>query len=104
MTGVLSDLFLPLRERLTGSLVTSAGGGYWDVSRAAWVTADERPSAVVHAACDADVAAVVEFAHAHGLRVVARDAAARGHRAGTVVLDTSRLQGTTAGEVLGRGA
>jgi FAD/FMN-containing dehydrogenase len=93
MTGVLSDLFLPLRERLTGSLVTSTGG-YWDVARAAWVTADERPSAVVRAATGADVAAVVEFARAHGLRVAPRDAvAARGDRAGTVVLDTSRLDG-----------
>jgi FAD/FMN-containing dehydrogenase len=72
MTTVLTDLFLPLRERLTGSLVTSTDG-YWDVARAAWVlSVDQRPSAVVHAESAADVAATIGFAREHGLRVAPR--------------------------------
>ena len=72
MTPVLTDLFLPLRERLTGSLVTSPDG-YWDVARAAWVlNVDQRPSAVVHAESPADVVAPVDVPREHGVRVTAQ--------------------------------
>jgi FAD/FMN-containing dehydrogenase len=74
MTLTPSDLFQPLRARLTGSLVIGSDG-YWDVSRAAWVLdAPPRPSAVVHATTSEDVAATVRFAAEHGLRVVRRSA------------------------------
>ena len=99
MTTVLTDLFLPLRERLTGSLVTSSDG-YWDVARAAWVlNVEQRPSAVVHAESAADVAAAVDFAREHGLRVAPQgtghNAAPLGDLAGTLLLKTSRMRGIT---------
>ena len=99
MTTVLTDLFLPLRERLTGSLVTSTDG-YWDVARAAWVlNVDQRPSAVVHAETAEDVAATVDFAREHGLRVAAQgtghNAAPLGDLAGTLLLKTARMRGIT---------
>ena len=99
MTTVLTDLFLPLREQLTGSLVTSSDG-YWDVARAAWVlNVDQRPSAVVHAETVADVVAAVDFAREHGLRIAAQgtghNAAPLGDLAGTLLLKTARMRGIT---------
>jgi hypothetical protein len=99
MTVLDTDLFLPLRERLTGSLVTGTDG-YWDVARAAWVlNVDQRPSAVVHPHDAADVAATVDFARAHGLRVTAQgtghNAAPLGDLAGTLLVKTSRMRGIT---------
>ena len=99
MTMLDTDLFLPLRRRLAGSLVTGTDG-YWDVARAAWVlNADQRPSAVVHPQDAADVAATVDFARAHGLRVAAQgtghNAAPLGDLAGTLLIKTSRMRGIT---------
>jgi hypothetical protein len=72
--------------------VTRASG-YWDLQRAAWVLdADQRPSAVVHAATAQDVAETMAFAAEHGLRVATQgtgsDCTPLRDVSGTIVLRT----------------
>ncbi len=70
----------------------------WDQARAAWnLAADQRPEAVAFAESAGDVAAVVRFAAANGLKVAAQGT---GHGAGplpslegTILLKTERLRG-----------
>jgi hypothetical protein len=70
----------------------------WDQARAAWnLAADQRPEAVAFAASAGDVAAVVRFAAANGLKVAAQGT---GHGAGplpplegTILLKTERMRG-----------
>jgi hypothetical protein len=96
---ITTDPFTSLRARLTGQLVTCAGG-YWDIARAAGVAnVDQRPSAVVQAESAADVAATVTFAREHGLRVAPQgtghNAAPLGDLDGTILLKTARMRGIT---------
>jgi hypothetical protein len=99
MTVLDNDLFPTLRTRLTGQLVVRTDG-WWDVSRAAWnLAVDQRPSAVVHAETAADVAATVDFAREHGLRVAPQgtghNAGPLGDLCGTILLKTDRMRGIT---------
>jgi hypothetical protein len=58
-----------LRERLAGDAVVP-GDSSWDTARAAWnLSADLHPAAVVLAEHAQDVAATLDFAREHGLRV-----------------------------------
>jgi FAD/FMN-containing dehydrogenase len=65
-----SDLDLsPLRDLLDGDVV-GPGESEWDDARRAWnLTVDQWPAAVALPETAEDVAAVVAFARAHGLRV-----------------------------------
>ncbi len=58
-----------LRGRLAGRLLLP-GESDWDAARLAWrLTVDQQPQAVVFAANGDDIAAVLDFVRAHGLRV-----------------------------------
>jgi hypothetical protein len=89
----------PLRARLEGD-VLGPGDANWDESRLAWnLAVDQRPAAVAIPESAEDVAAVVEFARAEGLRVAPQGT---GHNAGTlgdlsdtILLKTHRMRGVT---------
>ncbi len=69
MTSVPELDAAQLRGRLAGRLLLP-GENDWDAARLAWrLTVDQQPQAVVFAADGDDVAAVLDFARAHGLRV-----------------------------------
>jgi hypothetical protein len=78
--------------------VAVPGDSDWDTARAAWnLAADQNPVAVAFAESAADVAAVVRFAAANGLRVAPQGT---GHGAvplppldGTILLKTERMRG-----------
>jgi FAD/FMN-containing dehydrogenase len=58
-----------LRARVAGEIVMPGDSG-WDAARQAWnLAVDQRPFAVALVESAEDVAAVVDFAHVHGLRV-----------------------------------
>jgi FAD/FMN-containing dehydrogenase len=86
-----------LRDRLEGEIVLPGDGG-WDAARQAWnLSVDQRPVAVVVPESAEDVAAVVELARAHGLRLAAQGT---GHSAGplgplerTILVKTARMRG-----------
>ena len=86
-----------LRDLIDGHVVLPGEDG-WDLARQAWnLAADQRPVAVVFVETPADVAAVVEYARAHGFRVTTQ---ATGHFAGsldgfenTILVKTSRMRG-----------
>jgi FAD/FMN-containing dehydrogenase len=85
-----------LRARLTGEVVLPRDAG-WDTARPAWnLSVDQRPVAVVFAEAAGDVAAVVEVAGAHGMRVAAQgtghSAAPMGPLEGTILIKTSRMR------------
>jgi FAD/FMN-containing dehydrogenase len=93
VTGSLEDL----RDRLAGKTVLAGDSG-WDAARQAWnLSVDQRPVAVVFPEAAEDVAAVVEVAGAHGLRVAAQgtghSAGPMGPLEGTVLVKTSRMRG-----------
>src|SRR4051812_7536697 len=70
-----------LRERLQGDYVTP-GDANWDQARLAWnLAVDQRPAAVAIPETADDVAEVVRFARANGLRVAGQ---ATGHNAHTL--------------------
>jgi FAD/FMN-containing dehydrogenase len=85
-----------LRERLTGT-VSVSGDTDFDVARRAWnLAVDQHPAAVAEPETVADVAAIVEFARARGLRVAPQ---ATGHSAAslsslqdTVLVKTHRMR------------
>jgi FAD/FMN-containing dehydrogenase len=86
-----------LRARLDGD-VALPGDPDWDEARRAWnLAADQRPAAVVHAESAADVAAVVEYAGANGLRIAPQGtghmAAALESLEGVMLLKTTRMRG-----------
>jgi FAD/FMN-containing dehydrogenase len=86
-----------LSERLIGELVRPEDID-WNSARQAWNRAvDQQPAAVVHAATQEDVVAVIEFAREHGLRIAPQGtghgAAAVGDLAGTILLKTERMRG-----------
>lgn len=81
---------------LTGRMVGPADPS-WDADRAAWnLAVDQRPAYVARPADARDVAAIVRFAGAHGLRVAPQGtghgAAALGDLTGTVLLRTDDLR------------
>lgn len=86
-----------LRQRVRGRVV-AAEDADWDEARTAWnLLIDQRPAAVALPQDDEDVAAIVRWAAAAGLRVSAQTT---GHRAGTigdladtVLIKTERLDG-----------
>jgi FAD/FMN-containing dehydrogenase len=85
--------------RLDGDVVRP-GDPAWDAARRAWQLAvDQRPEAVVRAASVDDVVAVVDTAHALGVRVAAQGtghgAGPLGPLEGTILLKTSALRGVT---------
>ena len=95
-TGVTASL-ADLRDRLAGATVLAGDGG-WDAARQAWnLSVDQRPVAVVFPEAAEDVAAVVEVAGAHELRVAPQgtghSAAPMGPLDGTLLLKTSRMRG-----------
>jgi FAD/FMN-containing dehydrogenase len=89
----------PLRAVLDGEVV-GPGDADWDEARLAWnLAVDQRPAAVAVPESAEDVAAVVEFARAEGLRVAPQGT---GHNAGTlgdlsdtILLKTHRMRGVT---------
>jgi FAD/FMN-containing dehydrogenase len=92
-TGLVWDL----RDRLAGKIVLPEDSG-WDAARQAWnLSVDQRPVAVVLPEAAEDVAAVVEVAGAHGVRVATQgtghSAGPMGPLDGTVLVKTSRMRG-----------
>jgi UDP-N-acetylenolpyruvoylglucosamine reductase len=89
----------PLRARLEGD-VLGPGDADWEEARLAWnLAVDQRPAAVAIPESAEDVAAVVAFARAEGLRVAPQGT---GHNAGTlgdlsdtILLKTHRMRGVT---------
>jgi hypothetical protein len=90
----------PLRSLLDGDVV-APGDDDWDEARQAWNLAiDQRPAAVAIPESAEDVAAVVAFARAEGLRVAPQGT---GHNASalggdlydTILLKTHRMRGVT---------
>ena len=95
ITGAASSVEA-LREDLAGG-VTLPGDPVWDAARRAWnLAVDQRPVAVSEVASADDVAAVVRFARAGGLRVAPQGtghgAGSLGPRDGTILLRTARLR------------
>ena len=89
----------PLRARIDGDVV-GPGDADWDEARLAWnLAVDQRPAAVAVPESAEDVAAVVAFARAEGLRVAPQgtghNAAALGDLADTILLKTHRMRGVT---------
>lgn len=85
-----------LRLRVKGA-VHGPGDAGWDTARQAWnLMADQRPTAVVHAADAADVRAVVDLARAAGLQVAPQgtghNAAPLGDLADTILLRTDAMR------------
>jgi len=88
-----------LRSRIAGDLHVP-GDETWDEARQAWnLAVDQRPTAVVVVEGPADVAEVIDFARANGLRVAPQGT---GHAASafdgmqdTILLKTHRLRGVT---------
>jgi len=86
-----------LRDLVDGHVVLPGDDG-WDLARQAWnLAVDQQPAAVVFVETAADVAAVVDYARAHGFRVSTQ---ATGHFAGslegfedTILVKTSRMRG-----------
>jgi FAD binding domain/Berberine and berberine like len=88
-----------LRELLEGDVVGPDDSG-WDEARLAWnLAVDQRPAAVAFPESADDVAAIVAFARANGLRVAPQGtghgAAALGDLSDTVLLKTERMRGVT---------
>jgi hypothetical protein len=89
----------PLRRLLDGDIV-APGDNNWDEARLAWnLAVDQRPAAVALPESAEDVAAIVAFAKANGLRVAPQGT---GHNAGTlgdlsdtILLKTHRMRGVT---------
>jgi FAD/FMN-containing dehydrogenase len=89
--------FTYLGKALTGSVVTPDDAGF-DEARQAWhLGADQRPAAVVFPETAEDVAQVVRFARATGLRVAPQgtghNAPPLGDLGRTILLKTSRMRG-----------
>ncbi|MDQ1607386.1 MAG: hypothetical protein QOE16_118 [Microbacteriaceae bacterium] len=88
-----------LANQITGAVVL-ADDPDWDAVRQAWNLAiDQRPEAVVVPADAEDISSVVLFAQNNGLRVVPQGtghlAAPLGELAGSILLNTSSLNGVT---------
>jgi FAD/FMN-containing dehydrogenase len=86
-----------LRAAMDGEVHTPADEGF-DAARMAWnVAVDQRPAMVAVPASPRDVAEVVRFAHAQGLRVAVQgtghNAAPRRDLLGSVLLRTSAMTG-----------
>jgi FAD/FMN-containing dehydrogenase len=91
-SGLVGDL----RNRLAGEIVLPDDGG-WDAARQAWnLSVDQHPVVVVFPESAEDVAAVVEVACTHGLRVAAQgtghSAAPMGPLEETILVKTSRMR------------
>ena len=88
-----------LRSTVDGAVVGPGEDG-WDDARQAWnLTVDQQPTAVAFPESAADVAAIVKFAAANGLRVAAQGS---GHGAGALIsldgallLKTERMRGVS---------
>lgn len=89
-----------LRELLDGDFVVP-GDDDWDEARLAWnLAVDQRPAAVALPESAEDVAAIVAFARAQGLRVAPQGtghnaAALGGELDDTILLKTERMRGVT---------
>jgi hypothetical protein len=87
-----------LRARVTGDLVLPGDAG-WDAARLAWnLAVDQRPAMVALPETAGDVAAIVSYAAAAGLRVAVQGtghgAAARGGELGdSILLKVERMRG-----------
>ena len=86
-----------LRDRIAGEIVVP-GDSAWDAARQAWnLSVDQRPAAVALPESAEDVAAVIDFAAALGLRVAPQGT---GHNAGplepleqAILIKTSAMRG-----------
>jgi hypothetical protein len=80
----------------TATILTSADAG-WDDARQAWnLAVDQRPAAIARPGSAAEVAAAVDFARRHGMRVAAQStghsAAPLGSLANTLLVQTGAMQ------------
>jgi FAD/FMN-containing dehydrogenase len=87
-----------LRARIAGDFLLPGDAG-WDEARRAWnLAVDQRPAAVAFPESARDVAEIVAFARAHGLRVAPQGT---GHNAavlridGGILLKTERMRGVS---------
>jgi len=97
MTSVSPAYSQPLAERVAGTVYTAADAG-WDQARMAWnVAVDQRPAAIVFPIDEDDVATVVAYARANGLRIAPQgtghNAGPHGSLEGTILLRTSAMRG-----------
>src|SRR4051794_1683891 len=87
-----------LRERLTGDFVTPSDSN-WDEARLAWnLAVDQRPAAVAIVETIDDIAEVVRYARANGLRVAGQSTGHNAHPLAeglenTVLVKTHRMRG-----------
>lgn len=100
------DAVAVLRERIRGEVLTAGDGG-WDAARGAYNTlVDQRPAVLVLPEDAQDVVTVVEFARAHGMRVVPQrtghNAEPLGSIEGAILLRTDRMRGVEIDPVLRR--
>src|SRR5690348_11598206 len=84
-------------ETIAGTVVAPSDP-QWDAARQAWnLTADQHPACVVRAGALEDVAAIVRFAAAEGLRIAAQStghgAVGMGDLGNAILLRTSALNG-----------
>ena len=89
----------PLRRVLGGEVVTPYDEN-WDEARQAWnLAVDQQPAAVALPESADDVAAIVAFAKANGLRVAPQgtghNAGALGQLGDTILVKTQRMRGVT---------
>jgi hypothetical protein len=88
---------MSLGELQISGHVAQPGDSGWDQARAAWnLAADRQPAAVAFVESAADVAAVIDFASRHGLKVTGRGtghgAVAIGALEQTIVIKTERMR------------
>ena len=86
-----------LQAGLVGDVLVP-GDAKWDEARQAWnLAVDQRPAAVALPESAEDVAAIVDFARDHGLRVSAQgtghNASPLGPLGDTILVKTSRMRG-----------
>ncbi len=98
-TDRIAEAVVDLRAALAGEVVL-AGEAAYDTARTAWnLAADQRPALVAAPASVDDVAAIVRFACAHGLRVAPQgtghNACALGPLDDAVLLRTYKLDAVT---------
>ena len=82
---------------MSETLFLTPGDRGWDEARRAWnLAVDQHPAAIARPACVRGVAAAVQCARAHGLRVAAQgtghNAGPLGSLAGTILVKTSAMR------------